>query len=135
MSETDKSLIGYTPAANSLPSSGSALTYLLAGNGIFVSAVRPGIKVLMPVCLSNQRIKGLPHLTPQLTVTPRIPKELLLKVWRSSCNACTESMWKYYFIFTNKTLNGNYKRQNKLKTQPVASLQNQVVMPLIIMLL
>ena len=102
MNETINPLIGYATAADSLPSSGSALTYLLAGNGIFVSAIRPGIQVLMPVCLSDQRIKGLPHLTPHLTVSPRIPKELLLEVWRSSCNACTESNVEILFHFHNQ---------------------------------
>jgi len=38
MNETTNPLIGYATAADSLPSLGSALTYLLAGNGIFVSA-------------------------------------------------------------------------------------------------
>lgn len=59
MNKTTNPLIGYATAADSLPSSGSALTYLLAGNGIFVSAIRPGIQVLMPICLSDQQINPL----------------------------------------------------------------------------
>jgi PRTRC genetic system protein A len=120
MSETDKPLIGYATAADSLPSSGSALTYLLGGNGIFVSAVRPGINVLMPVCLSNERIKGLPHLTPHLTITPRIPKELLLEVWRSSCSAC-ESNLEMLFHFHNR--NGEWNLQIPEQTQNPTSCQ------------
>jgi hypothetical protein len=56
----------------------------------------------MPEDFRNQRIKGLPHLTPYLTVSPRIPKELLLEVWRSSCNACTESNVEILFHFHNQ---------------------------------
>jgi PRTRC genetic system protein A len=125
MNETSKPLIGYATTADSLPSSGSALTYLLAGNGIFASATRPSIKVLMPVCLSNQRIKGLPHLTPYLNITPRIPKELLLEVWRSSCNACTESNAEILFHFhkqdTEWELQTPKQTQNSTSCQPTES--------------
>lgn len=121
MNEITKPLIGYTTAADSPLDSGSALTYLLAGNGVFASATRPGIKVLMPVCLSNQQIKGLPHLTPHLTITPRIPKELLLKVWRSSCNACTESNAEILFHFHKQ--DAEWKLQTPEQTQNTTSCQ------------
>jgi hypothetical protein len=51
--KSPKPLIGYRTAVDSLPESGSALIYLLAGNGVFASTARPVIKALMPVCLSN----------------------------------------------------------------------------------
>jgi PRTRC genetic system protein A len=121
MNETSKPLICYATTADLLPSSGSALTYYLAGNGIFVSAVRPSIQILMPICLSNQRIKGLPHLTPYLNVTPRIPKELLLKVWRSSCNACTESNVEILFHFHKQDT--EWKLQTPEQTQNTNSCQ------------
>lgn len=125
MNETSKPLIGYATTADSLSNSGSALTYLLAGNGIFVSATRPNIEVLMPVCLSNQRIKGLPHLNAHFTITPRIPKELLLEVWRSSCNACTESNAEILFHFhkqdTGWELQTPKQTQNQTSCQPTES--------------
>jgi PRTRC genetic system protein A len=125
MNETSKPLIGYATTADLLPISGSALTYFLAGNGIFVSAIRPSIQILMPVCLSNQQIKGLPHLAPYLNITPRIPKELLLEVWRSSCNACTESNVEILFHFHKQDnewgLQTPKQTQNETSCQPTES--------------
>ncbi|BAY95602.1 MULTISPECIES: hypothetical protein [unclassified Tolypothrix] len=100
-------IIGYKiVTSSSLPThTSSGLEYLYAGNGIFARAIRPGIEVLMPICLSTQTIKGLPHLTPYLKVTPLIPKALLLEMWRLSYQAgnqfheilfhlhCTDAGW------------------------------------------
>ena len=125
MNETTKPLIGYAFSTDPSSNAGSALTYILAGNGIFVSASRPGIDVLMPIRLSHQPIKGLPTLIPHLNVTPRIPKELLLEVWRSSCNACIESNIEMLFHFQLQEGEWHLKIpeqiQNPASCQPVES--------------
>lgn len=58
--------------------------YLLAGNGVFLNAKRPGLEVLIPVSLA--RIVGLPALTPYVRLAQRIPKCLLLHALKLSLN-------------------------------------------------
>jgi PRTRC genetic system protein A len=61
----------------SLPEMSDCLyAYLLAGNGLFVRAKRPGLEALIPVLPG--RIAGLPALTPQVNIARRVPRHLLL---------------------------------------------------------
>jgi PRTRC genetic system protein A len=50
-------------------------TYILAGNGVFLYARRPGLEALIPI--STSKITGLPELTPQVNLTKRVPLFLL----------------------------------------------------------
>ena len=50
--------------------------YIMAGNGIFLKATREGLDVLIPV--SNSKIAGLPTLTPYVSLSCDVPKNLLL---------------------------------------------------------
>lgn len=50
--------------------------YIMAGNGIFLKATREGLDVLIPV--SNSKIAGLPTLTPYVSLSCGVPKNLLL---------------------------------------------------------
>ena len=60
----------------SLPDcSNSLYTYILAGNGVFVSARRPGLEALIPVV--SCRIAGLPDLEPRVDLPQRVPAPLL----------------------------------------------------------
>ena len=56
--------------------SGCLYAYIMAGNGIFLQAKREGLHVLIPVCRS--KIVGLPMLTPDVSPSCRVPKNLLL---------------------------------------------------------
>lgn len=65
----------------SLPDcSNSLYTYILAGNGVFVSARRPGLEALIPVI--SCRIAGLPDLAPRVQLTQRVPEPLLAHALR-----------------------------------------------------
>jgi PRTRC genetic system protein A len=56
--------------------------YLLAGNGVFVHARRPGLEALVPVV--SCRISGLPEITPRVDLPQRVPASLLEHVLRFS---------------------------------------------------
>lgn len=61
---------------SSLPEIPNCLyAYIMAGNGVFVYATRPGLEVLVPV--STCRITGLPRLTPRICLDQRVPAPLL----------------------------------------------------------
>jgi PRTRC genetic system protein A len=49
--------------------------YILAGNGLFIRANRPGLNVLIPV--HNFAVHGLPALTPSVKLDFRLPKQFL----------------------------------------------------------
>jgi PRTRC genetic system protein A len=49
--------------------------YIMAGNGVFVHARRPGLETLVPVC--KYQIAGLPDLTPRVNIAKRVPASLL----------------------------------------------------------
>ena len=71
------------------PHTSSLFEYLFAGNGVFIRGIRPGLEVLMPVEYYRENIRGLPILEPYLQLKPdRIPKTILLEMWRHSCLAC-----------------------------------------------
>lgn len=50
--------------------------YIMAGNGVFLKATREGLDVLIPV--SNSKIAGLRTLTPYVSLSCGVPKNLLL---------------------------------------------------------
>ena len=52
--------------------------YIVAGNGVFVYAKRPGLEVLIPV--STCKIAGLPELTPQVNIAQRVSAFLMADV-------------------------------------------------------
>ena len=56
--------------------------YILAGNGVFVSARRPGLEALIPV--GSFRIAGLPDLAPRVDLLQRLPAPLLAHALRFS---------------------------------------------------
>lgn len=61
----------------SLPdTTGCLYAYILAGNGLFVLAKRPGLEALIPIF--TRRIAGLPRLTPRVRLARRVPQHLLL---------------------------------------------------------
>ena len=67
----------------SLPDcSNSLYAYFLAGNGVFVSARRPGLEALIPVV--SCRIAGLPDLAPRVDLLQRVPAPLLAHALRFS---------------------------------------------------
>ncbi|RIK32490.1 MAG: hypothetical protein DCC56_01400 [Anaerolineae bacterium] len=49
--------------------------YIMAGNGVFVYARRPGLEALIPVVTGN--IAGLPHLIPRINLLKRVPVLML----------------------------------------------------------
>ena len=55
---------------------GCLYAYILAGNGVFVHALRPGLEALIPVL--SGRVAGLPALTPRVHIPRRVPARLLL---------------------------------------------------------
>ena len=55
---------------------GCLYAYILAGNGLFMHARRPGLEALIPVLPG--RIAGLPVLTPRVHLARRVPAKLLL---------------------------------------------------------
>lgn len=60
----------------SLPDcSNSLYAYILAGNGVFVSARRPGLEALIPVVSCG--IAGLPDLAPRVDLPQRVPAPLM----------------------------------------------------------
>jgi PRTRC genetic system protein A len=73
-----------------LPSHSSSMyEYLFAANGVFIRGIRPGLEVLMPVECYRQNLQGLPSISPYLQISPsRIPKTMMLEIWRKSCMAC-----------------------------------------------
>ncbi|MDB9322363.1 hypothetical protein PN483_10530 [Nodularia spumigena CS-591/04] len=132
-----ESIIGYKiVTTSSLPThTSSGLEYLYAGNGIFARAIRPGIEVLMPICLSEQTIKGLPHLTPYLKITSLVPKPLLLEMWRLSYQAGNQ-VQEILFHFHNTHLGWHLQIPEQIQTssscQPTrygsdSSYQNAIV--------
>jgi PRTRC genetic system protein A len=63
-------------ADGSIPETPNSLyAYILAGNGVFVYARRPGLEALIPV--STCKIAGLPELTPQVHIARCVPATLL----------------------------------------------------------
>ena len=58
----------------------SLYAYILAGNGVFVSARRPGLEALIPV--GSCRIAGLPDLAPKVDIPQRVPAALLEQALR-----------------------------------------------------
>lgn len=52
--------------------------YIMAGNGVFVSARRPGLEVLVP--LTACKIAGLPELTPKVNIPQRVSALLMADV-------------------------------------------------------
>lgn len=67
----------------SLPACPNCLyAYITAGNGIFVSARRPGLEALIPVTAC--RIAGLPDLAPRVDLPQRVPAPLLAHALRFS---------------------------------------------------
>jgi PRTRC genetic system protein A len=54
--------------------------YILAGNGVFVSARRPALQALIPVVAC--RIAGLPDLAPRVALPQRVPAPLLEQALR-----------------------------------------------------
>lgn len=70
---------------SSLPEIPACLhAYILAGNGVFLNAKRPGLEVLIPVTVT--RIAGLPPLRPYVTLSQRVPKCLLHHALKLSLN-------------------------------------------------
>lgn len=65
--------------------------YIMAGNGVFVYAKRPGLEVLIPV--STCKIAGLPALTPHVNTAKRVSAFLLADV----VHVCKQ-------VFPNETL-------------------------------
>jgi PRTRC genetic system protein A len=62
---------------SSLPDiTGCLYAYVLAGNGVFVHAERPGLEALIPVL--SGRIASLPPLNPRVNISRRLPAGLLL---------------------------------------------------------
>ena len=53
--------------------------YIMAGNGVFLKAKREGLHILIPV--SSSKIVGLPTLIPYVSLSRRVPKNLLLSFW------------------------------------------------------
>jgi PRTRC genetic system protein A len=56
--------------------------HLMAGNGVFMYARRPGLEALIPV--ASCRIAGLPDLTPRVDLPQRVPAPLLAHALRFS---------------------------------------------------
>lgn len=59
--------------------------YILAGNGVFVYAKRPGLETLIPI--SAFKIAGLPELTPQVKIAQRVPASLMADILHLSQQA------------------------------------------------
>lgn len=62
--------------------------YIMAGNGLFLYAKRPGLTALIPV--SETDVRGLPVLSPFVELAQRVPKHLLVRAlllsWRNLPN-------------------------------------------------
>ena len=52
--------------------------YIMAGNGVFIYARRPGLEVLIPASIG--KIAGLPQLTPQVNIAQRVSAFLMADV-------------------------------------------------------
>ena len=59
--------------------------YIMAGNGVFVYAKRPGLEALIPASIG--RIAGLPDLIPQVNLQQRVPAFLLKQAKHTSQKA------------------------------------------------
>jgi len=70
-------------ADGSLPEISDCLyAYIMAGNGVFIYARRPGLEALIPVSLCE--VAGLPKLTPQVHIEKRVPAGLVEDALRFS---------------------------------------------------
>ena len=80
----NKPLCNYIIATSPLPPINAYLKeYILAGNGIFVRAVRPEFQALIPV--AEIAIPGLPDLASNVDLSyPKVPKKILLELWQRS---------------------------------------------------
>lgn len=69
-----------------LPEPTAPLTYYLAANGVFAQGERDGLRVLVPIAASGP-IRGLQPLQPVVEIPQRVPKALVLAIWRQACLA------------------------------------------------
>ena len=73
--------------------------YIMAGNGVFVYARRPGLEALIPV--STYRIAGLPELTPRVNIAKRVPAFLLEDALRF-CKQVFPNETLFWFNWTDE---------------------------------
>jgi PRTRC genetic system protein A len=79
-----------------LPSFGPALyEYVVAANGIFVRAERAGLKVLIPVVLSLETIRGLVEIEPFVEVAAKVPAPILDEIFARSLAAAPQEILFY----------------------------------------
>lgn len=84
----------------SLPEIPSCLyAYIMAGNGVFVHARRPGLEALVPVF--KYKIAGLPELAPRVIIAKRVPASLLDDAFRF-CKQVFPSEALFWFNWTNE---------------------------------
>jgi PRTRC genetic system protein A len=101
----------------------TALEYLVAENGVFARAIRPGIEVEMPISQHEQSLKGLARVEPHIQVIPLVPEELLIQIWRSSCQACANPNHPLEMLFHLLWVNGQWQLVIPEQTQTVISCQ------------
>jgi len=68
---------------------GQMYDYQMAGNGVFVSADRPGLEVCFPV--AEGTIAGLPELESFVEVETRVPASILADMFVAAREACIET--------------------------------------------
>ncbi len=73
--------------------------YIMAGNGIFVYARRPGLEALIPV--STCRVAGLPELTPRVNIAKRMSAFLLQDALRF-CKQVFPNETLFWFNWTDE---------------------------------
>lgn len=80
----NKPLCNHIIATQPLPPINAYLKeYILAGNGVFLRAVRPELEALIP--LVETEISGLPLVTPAVKLSyPQVPQSIVLKLWQHS---------------------------------------------------
>lgn len=70
--------VGYSIGNESKP--GKMYEYLMAGNGLFVRASRPGLTAKIPLAFTEKPVRGLPDATLNVDLVHKVTPGLLLRI-------------------------------------------------------
>jgi PRTRC genetic system protein A len=87
--------IATTENIRQAPAAGKLMEYTLAGNGIFIRALREGLAAQIPMMLTSRPIQGLPNLRTAIALPERVPGRFLKVILDMSKIALPNEMLFY----------------------------------------